>query len=822
MMSFSFKTDIKYTFRQLAKNPGFMMLSTLVLAGGLGLCLFVFTFIYTIGYKTVDLPNGERVVEICGQSRFSSCAPFKAFEFASIRQDITTLENIGVYQDFSAYMKSEDLFVEATAVRTEWNMLQFADGQALLGRTLLEADQLADAEPVAVLSYRFWQLAFDGDPEVVGSYVELDGVFSEFTRIVGVMPEGFTFPRWTDLWVPAKSNLIDPAINGMTLVRPFALRKANVTESAANTEIGNLLGRMRQQFPMESPEQYSLNERVIGSVNSGFVTTLPQRNMHDLGNQLTFGILSLLAVMLFLLACINIGTLLLARTNERLKDVSIRMALGVPRFRLLVQTMGESMVIAAAGTLLAILLSGFLLEGIDVFMTFVLGQEGLEFWWQFQVEEFTLLLAFIFAALTVVVTSAWPAWKLINGDFNSVMRDGTRGAVGLRTGRISKALVVIAIALISTILYSFTALLTVLWSISGSASTVDSDGIYSVEIATMNQFDSSVERLQFFQSVQESLRNHPDINEVFMLGMSGNRSLGLEGINYLSQEDRPEAPVQIYSGDIEFIGANLLEGRLLNLGDNENSTRVALVSRSLAQKLWPGVSPIGQSLSIAENEQASGFNSFVVVGMVNDSPVDSGEIFRQNPEMIYLPLGQMDSGQITAIVRSDLPSQSVEGLLGETVLGLNSGVSMNIVSWVQDRQRISFITFSAVLTFTVVGSFAFLISIAGIFGLTKNSVLLRLQEIGTQRALGASDSRIGRTFINQGIKQVVIGVLIAAAVCAPFSYFVYSLAGSDYLVSSLMASAVAFAFFFICILLAIYFPIRSALQSEPAELLRYQ
>ncbi len=822
MMRFSFKTDIKYTFRQLAKSPGFMMLSTLVLAGGLSLCLYIFTFIYTIGFKPIELPSGERIVEICGESRFGSCVPLKAFEFASIRDDITTLENIGIYQDFSVYMKTEDLYLETTGVRTEWNMLQLAEHGALHGRTLLEADQLPDAEPVAVLSFNFWQLAFDGDPNVIGSYVELDGVLTELTQIVGIMPEGFTFPRWTDLWVPAGPDLIDPAVNDMTPMRPFALLKPDVPVSAATNEISNLLGRMRQQFPIESRAQDSINQRLLNSVDSGFVTTLPQRNMHDLGNQLAFGILGMLALMLFLLACINIGTLLLARTNERMKDVSIRVALGAPRMRLLVQCMGESIVIAIVGTVLAVLLSGLLLEGMNVFLNATLGDEGLEFWWDFRIQEFTLLVALLFATLTVLATSAWPAWKLINGDFNSVMRDGTRGAVGLHTSRFSKVLVVVAIALISIVLYSFIATMTVLWSIASTARLVDPEGIYSVEISTMSQFNSGEERLQFYQSIQERLRNNPDVTEVFMLGLTGYRSFELAGVDYLSQQDKPVAPVQVYSGDIDFIGANLLEGRLLNEGDNENSVRVALVSRSMAQQLWPDQSSIGQSLNIAVDEFGESFEPFTVVGMVSDSPVDSNDIFRQEHEMIYLPLGQMDSGQITAIVSSTSPPQAVTGLLGETVLSLNSGVSINIVSWVEDRQLISFVTLSAVLTFTAIGVFAFLISLAGIFGLTKNSILLRLQEIGTQRALGATDSRIGQSFINQGARQVIIGVLIAVVVCAPFSYFVYSLAGPDYVMPGVVTSAIAFVFFFACILLAIYYPVRSALQSEPAELLRYQ
>ncbi|MDT8428323.1 MAG: ABC transporter permease [Pseudomonadales bacterium] len=813
------KSDLKYTFRKLAQSPGFALLATVVLAGGLGVSLFTFTLFYIMGYKTIDLPNGDRVVQICAEGYASGCIPFKAFEFASFRDDITTLENISVSTEYRVYVQSDEVFHQASVLATESKLFQLTESSALLGRVLQESDLRAGAEPVAVLAHDFWQLAFDASPAVIDEYVDMGG---ESTRIVGVMPAGYKFPRWTDIWVPATPALIDPAVNTMTQVAGYALRKQGVSGHDASAEIAGLMNRMRRQYPVEDPDQYQGGQRLVNAADSGFVTSLPAEMMSGLGNQLASLLLSVMAVILFLLACINVGTLLLARTNERLKDLSIRVALGAPRVRLLMQTMGESIVIALVGAVLAVLFAGLCLEAMNIFMTTLLSEEGLQFWMDFKVDGFTVVIALVFAILTVLLTSALPAWKLINGNFNSVMQDGTRGALGLRAGRFSKSLVIVAIALITILLYTFTVFISVLWSMGSTYEIIDPEGISSVEIGTNEQFNTRAERLQFFQSLQGALQANPDVSEVLMMGIAGVKTLEVEGTAYLSEQDKPTAPVQIVSGDLNFIGASLLEGRYLSELDNQNNAPSALVSRSLAERLWPGDSPIGRSLRIAGPQQSSPAQSVTIVGMISDSPIDGAQMFKQEFDMVYLPLGQMDSTQITAIIRSGVSPQAAIEILGNTVLGLNSGVNMSIVAWVENRQTVTFVILFGISVFTAIGLFAFLVSVAGVFGLTQNSVILRTQEIGTRRALGATDGLIGRTFTLQGARQVFIGIVIATLVCSPFSLLIYNTAGPQYILPGLAASSLALTLLLICVLLAIYHPIQTVLRKEPSELLRYQ
>ena len=708
----------------------------------------------------------------------------------------------------------------AAVTATEWNMFQLSGTTALMGRTLQASDQLHGAEAVSVLAYDFWQSAFDGDSTIIGQNIDIGG---RPVRIVGVMPERYSFPRWTDMWIPVENHLLAPVINEMELISAYGRLRDDVSYDGASEEMASLMFRMRQQNPPDSTSNYTAILQQVNEVDSGFVRSLPGADLGNLGNQLAFGMLNAMSVMVFLLACINTGTLLLARTNERMKDLSVRVALGAPRKRLLLQVMGESIFIAVIGAALAVLVAGVWLESANLFLATVLDGGDIQFWIHFKIEPLTLLAAVFFAFLTILTTTTLPAWKLINGDFNSVIRDGTRGAAGLHAGRFSKSLVTLAIALITIVLYIGSVGVYSFVQLGRSYDLIDETGKYSIEISTMDQFRNDEERLQFFQSVQEVLRTHPDVQDVTMLGVVGNQvPIGLEGAIYARDVDRPVSAVQVLSGDLTAVGSTLMEGRYLSDNDVQSNSRIVLVSQSLANTLWPGQSPVGQSIRIDSPNGGGSASLFQVVGMVSDTSVDGTEMFTQDTDMIYIPMGQFNSSQITAIITTEVGPASAVQILRNAVLNLNSDVEIEIVDWVREQQNIAYIIKSVIVVSSISGLFALVVSIAGIFGLTKNSVLLRTQEIGTRRALGATDAMIRKSFSAQGARQLFRGFLWAVIVTTPFTVAIFFAAGGPFLISGLSVTLTAMTVLFLCTNLAIRLPIQSMLRSEPSTLLRHQ
>lgn len=345
------KSDLKYTLRQLSKKPSFVPLSMLVLAGSLGLSIFTFTLTYTAFYKPLPLDNGNSIYRLCAGRFQGDCLDFRAFDFAQLRSEIQLLENIGVYTTHSTDLQVGDVTRRLNATQTEWNMFELSASEAFLGRTLQAYDHQTDAEPVVVLSYLSWQNLFDGDPNIIGRSIPLA---DRVTRIIGVMPEGYGFPSNSQIWTPLPEQTINPVDSRSPGVAAFGRLKEGASTEAANNEIDALMYRIRQLNPIDPNSSFAQSDLLLENSDSARISTYPMASIEGVLGALLTSFANFLAGLIFLLACINVGTLLLARTNERLRDVSIRVALGAPRKHLLIQTMGESIFITVLGSILAL------------------------------------------------------------------------------------------------------------------------------------------------------------------------------------------------------------------------------------------------------------------------------------------------------------------------------------------------------------------------------------------------------------------------------------------------------------------------------------
>ncbi|MDP1931619.1 MAG: ABC transporter permease [Gammaproteobacteria bacterium] len=812
------KSDLKHSFRLLVKSPGFTLLSILVLAGGLGLSVFTFTLSYTMAYKTIPLENGESIVEVCTGSRLNFCWPFKAFEFAQIRQNIRSLENVGIYVNQRVAVESDDIVYGIVATRTEWNMFALSATDAALGRTLQSFDQNDNAEPVVVLGHDFWQQQFNADSEIVGKLIAVESIP---TRVVGIMPEGYRFPAGAEVWLPATNAQISPLLNDLVTVSAYGRLKSGVSRAEASTEVDNLMRNIRQLYPPLRESGLDTYPQLLERVNTGFVTSLPMKMMGGIDSMVALAIMNLLAGLVFLLACINTSTLLLARTNERLKDTSIRVALGAPRLRLLLQTMGESILIAVGGALIAVLVAGVSLEVFNIFISSTAEGQA-PFWWNFAVDESTLIAVVVFSLFMIMVTSAIPNWRLINGNFNSVMQDGSRGAVGLRSGRFSRALVVIAIAMITLLLYLGTLGGTALLSFNQVFSVVDSRNLHSATLNLGAQYDEADERLQFNRSVLAALVQRADVSEVLMLGSVGARAIEQEGEIYAAPDQRPTVPIQTASGALDIIGSTLLEGRSLSALDGEESERVAVISQSLAERLWPDESAIGKSLRVSSLGAAEEDVWRRVVGVTTDTPVTGRDMFAPETNMVYLPLNQVDAESVSVLIRSVAEPGVAARIITQTVHQINSAVSVSITDWAQQQQANAQALKFGMSVIIGCGAFSFLLAITGIFGLAKNDINVHARDIATRRALGATDRIISRTFVLRGSRQVLIGFVLAMLAGLPFTMLILQAMGPQFLLTAILAAVLVISVLFSTVLIAVYHPIRRVLAMEPSEALKYE
>lgn len=824
------KADLKYTLRLLAKKPGFTLLSILVLAGGLGISILAITISYTMLYKAVPTQNGKSIYHVCYGPSSVGCRPFKAYEFAQLRGDIGSLENVGIFVEDFFDFDIGDSFTTVSAVYTEWNMFEFSGGRPLLGRTLQAYDYLPEAEPVAVLGYKLWRNLFNANEDIVGSVVNLKGIP---TRIVGVMPEGYRFPRVAEIWLPVSSPLLDPLEGNEESVNAFALLKEDASKESASNEIASLMRRVRQLNPVD-PGRYYPNEfsRFLDESDTGHILSLPLAALGGPETVIIIGFINVIITCIFLLVCVNVGSLLLARTNERLKDVSIRVALGAPQRKLLVQTMGESAAICLIGGLLAFLLAGAGLELINFVLTSrnpTFQQQVLAFWMEFHVDSSTLLAVLLFLSLTLYFTSILPCRRLISGDFNTVMRDGTRGALGLRTGRFSRSLVMVTVTLITVLVYVASIAYGAVSPLKQRIGAEDVANEVSTSVTLPADEYSLQERERFYQSLDNTLRQDPAVSAV-SIGTILSYGTGMESMDSgrAEQAQIARAPVIAVFGPPALQEANLLEGRLLNTQDSAGSPAAALISRSLATTLWPDRSPLGESLRFADGRPEVMGSVWRVVGVVSDR-ANMIDPLSSDTAMAYVPLSQVKVDRISIHVKASDPGagsrvnlERAAVLLGRFIRDYDPGIDF-ILEYAEDIQVmvVGLINSLIALSFGLV-LFALLVALVGVYGLTQNSVQLMTQELGTRRALGATDRRIGRLLLLRGSRQVLVAFLVATLVISPIAFLTIVLMGPAFLAPILVQVAISMLCLCVVVTLAIYFPIRNILKMEPADALRYE
>ena len=819
------KSDLHYTLRRMGKKPGFVLLAALVLAGGLSVCLIAFTITYSLGTKPIPVTNGERIVRICS---LQICEPMMADDFARIREDITSLSNVGAYMERNGTrIEYNGEIWQLPAIMTEWNLFQLSESQAALGRTLQAEDHAAGAEAVAVLGHRLWQQRFGGDPTLVGRSISING---EPVRVVGVMPEGYAMPYSGQLWLPISSQVLEP-VDGMLatapLVESFALLNPGVSVEQASAEIAALMARNRAQHPRDPFAQYpSRYLQFVSNIATGHVAHFPLSMLGGGVPIIIFGLMNGLTLLVFLLACINVGTLLLSRINERTKDTAICVALGASRRRLLVQTCLEGTFITVLGAVLAVLLAGMGLEFLKL-VARSLGEGLLAFWMDFRIDASILLGVVFYVVLSILLTSVIPAWRIINGDFSAAMQDGTRGALGLRPGRFSRSLVVCALMIVTLLLYLASLLGSAVLATTRNLDEISENLVSAGFTLDATRYDEA-RREEFLRTLLTRLEGGPGIENAAIVANLGRGRFEGEDV-VAAPMDRREA--SLFSGSLNTQGfadgatPPLLEGRRITEADSASSEYVLNISQSLANQLWPGESPVDKRLRIVGHADVSD-EWRRVVGLLADSD-NASFLTDTRLELAVFPLAQVSTSvPLNLSVMASLPTvkPGVMQYLRETFAELDNGVEVQVFDPATRIGNISNAFGMGVRLVVAIGAFVFLIAIAGIYGLTQNAVLLARHEIGVRRALGARDSLIARLFMKRSGKQVAMGFVAAMLLCAPVT-LLFSMLAQEFQLDtgfSLAVSAVAIIILYAVVMLATYLPVRKILRLEPSEALRYE
>ena len=816
--------DLKYGLRTLTKSRGFTIVAVITLALGIGASTAVFSLVNAILLKPLPYPNSERIVipwrlAPAGLNLGYEEIPWDLREFHVLRRELKAFQHLGAFKSDSFNLTGSGDPLRLEGIRASAGFFPALGLAPQIGRFFTSAEDQPGHEHEVILTDQLWRDRFSSDPAILGRAVELNG--SPYT-VVGVMPPGFafprstempgsfTFPRETQLWVPlalppAPLHPYDPSELAV-----IGRLKPGTSIGQAQAEMDVFARRLEQQYGPQGKDWF--NSRV---------TPLAHQVAGDTRRPLLL-ILGAVGVVL-LIACSNVASLLLARSLARRREFTLRAALGAGNARLLRQLLTESLLLAAAGGAVGVLLAEL---GIEFLTTFApsniprLADVALDF----QVFAFAFGVTFV----TGILFGLAPAIPATREDLADALREGGQRSVGNTAGpKIRKALLVseVALALVlviaaSLLTQTFFRLLSVDPGFRPARVLTFELSLPDAKYAETNHivalYDKVLGRLQTLPGVEAAgiaktvpLDGAPDSSSIRIIGRPAK-----------SEVDRPFASYNLVSpGYFSAVGTPLLRGREFQATDTAVSTPIAIINRAMANKYWPGENPIGKQLGLGSVR----FPVMTIVGMVADVK-DLSLRQQPGPEM-YIPYSQKTYVSLLTMqvaLRSKTDPAFMLESARQAIRSIDPDLPIAKVatmtalvdnSMAQPR--------FAMLVLGSFGALALVLACIGMYGVISYSVAQRTREIGVRMALGAARRDVFRMVLGQGARLaglgIAIGLVAALAVTRLMAGFLYGVKATDPLTFagvSLLLVGIA--------LLACYVPARRATRVDPMIALRYE
>jgi predicted permease len=773
--------DLRFAFRQLAQSKGFTLTAVLTLALGIGANTAIFTLVNAVMLRSLPVADPQRLFRLGDddnccviggiQTHFSIYAyPLYVYlrdhtpEFEQMAAFQGGPSRVGVRREGGVSEPFTDQFVSGNYFST-FGLRPFA------GRLLAPTDDKPDAPPAAVMSYRAWEQHYGADPAVVGASFIVDGAP---VTIAGIAPPGFfgdtLGPNPPDFWLPLATEPHIHRRNSLLSrtdqhwlyiigrIKPGASTAA--LESRANVELKQWLLSNNPPGPMGVSQRDFEGQHITVAAAGGGVAMMKQQYEHDLRLLMT------ITGLVLLIACANLANLQLARGTANAGQMSIRVALGAQRARLIRQTLTESLVLAvmggAAGLFVATELARFLIG---------LAFHGANYVPIDAAPSLPVLgFAFLLSLITGIVFGIAPAWSASRADPAAALRGAGRSAAG-RSTLPQRSLVVLQAAISLVLLTGAGLMLKTFGNLENQSFGFQPQGRMVAKVNAGFSSYAPEKIAAIYREVERQLREIPGVRGVGLslyTPMSGNN--WQSGVTLESQPGHMVSPSwdRVGPGFFETLGARILRGRNFNERDTPDATHVAVVNQAFADKYFPNEDPLGKRFGLGGAAHRADFQ---IVGMVENVRFRSLRL--NTPPMYFLPLLQMSKSEWGDIgkARSNLIRDIVLNVAGNTP-DLASRMQRIFAGIDPDLTLLDLVTMDeeienllgherliARLT-ELFGALAVLLAAVGLYGMTAYSVARRTGEIGIRTALGATRGRVIGMIVGGALAQIGVGLII--------------------------------------------------------------
>ena len=805
------RQDVQYSLRAMGRNPGFLAVALLTLALGVGANTAMFSVVNTVLIRSLPYPDPGRLVYFTWQSNRNILDASTVPELVFFRDHSRSFEALGGYRG------SSELSLGTGAARQWLTSIQATSGffpalgvSPALGRSFLAEEDRPGGPRVVILSDGVWRRVFSAEPAILGRQIALN---ENVYAVVGVLPRGFAFTQPADVFIPLQlgSTLMDIGRNTGVLAR----LKPTVSLAQAQAEMATVFAQFRAAYPKDVADWGEQGARLLPYqkwLAGDFRPSL----------LLLFGA----AGLFLLIACANVAALLLARTATRQREISIRLALGAGRRRLLSQFLTESLLLAAGGSLLGLSCALFSLHALVASIPWSLpGGEGIG------LDANVLLFTLVVTVITTLAFGLASYLQCLSPNLFGWLKEGGPGSArgGVRA-RVRQALVIGEVAISVLLLIGTGLMVESLYRLQQLKLGFDPQGVTTLRTPfAAGRYQKPEQIWDFERQVLERFQAIPGTTSAAVV-----TAPPLTGPNNLTTqlEGHPEKSIggmeyRVISRDyFQTMKIPLLRGRGFLDADTASATPVAIVSEEVARQWWPKGNPLGSRLVVGMY-QGKVFPEVQeppreVVGVVGDVR-QYEELASPAPPTVYVPAAQL-SGKVDStawVVRA----QATGGLEKELRAAVASVDPEQRVTSVRSMSQIVSGTVAqpqfVALLLGLFAGLALLLASVGLYGVISYSVSQRTHEIGVRMALGAGRRDVLKLVVRQGLALTLIGVGIGLAAAFGLSRFIstllFGVKASDpwaYLVVSLALTGVA--------LLASFLPARRATKVDPLVALRYE